>query len=108
MSRLQKCLKGTAKETVNTLLNFPNKLKDVLQLLEKRFGREEDIIEQIFTELKHTKQVREENLENLVELLNTLQNVTVCLERLNCEEYQMNPQTLRELIDKMPLNLRMN
>ncbi|KAG5860889.1 hypothetical protein JTB14_018611 [Gonioctena quinquepunctata] len=108
MSRLQKCLKGKAKETVHTLLHFPNKLKDVLQLLERRFGRKEDIIEQIFTQLKHTKQVREENLENLVELSNTLQNMTVCLESLNCEEYLINPQILRELIDKMPLNLRMN
>ncbi|KAG5863384.1 hypothetical protein JTB14_017019 [Gonioctena quinquepunctata] len=105
MSRLQKCLKGKAKETVHTLLNFPNKLKDVLQLLERRFGRKEDIIEQIFTQLKHTKQVREENLENLVELSNTLQNMTVCLESPNYEEYLINPQILGEMIDKMLLNL---
>ncbi|KAG5893722.1 hypothetical protein JTB14_022330 [Gonioctena quinquepunctata] len=34
--------------------------------------------------------------------------MTVCLESLNCEEYLINPQILRKLIDKMPLNLRMN
>ncbi|KAG5897899.1 hypothetical protein JTB14_017754 [Gonioctena quinquepunctata] len=107
MSRLQNCLKGKARETVHTLLNFPNKLKDVLQIA-RRFGRKKYIIEQIFTQLKHTKQVREDNLENLVELSNTLQNMTVCLKSLNCEEYLINPQILRELIDKMPLNLRMN
>lgn len=45
--RLLKCLKGDALETVQALLVSPDGADDVIQQLERRFGRPEYIIKRL-------------------------------------------------------------
>lgn len=47
MNRVQRCIRGNAKESVEYLLNFPAQLDKVLSVLDRRFGKSEFIIERI-------------------------------------------------------------
>lgn len=64
--RLQKCLKGEAKEIVLSLLIHPDNVNAVIEQLKFRFGRPEQLIH---SQLKRVRELPFINENNLTKLL---------------------------------------
>jgi len=107
LSRLQKSLKGIAKETVAAMMYSPNNLEIVMKTLERRFGRPDHIIEILIEKAKATSSPKESDLESLISFSNAVMNLTMTMESLNCPHHLHNPQLLKELMMKLPSNLRL-
>lgn len=105
--RLRKCLKGQARTSVQALLNIPNQLNKILATLERRFGRPDFIIEEMISQTQKLQPFKEDKLELLIDYADTVQNLTVTVQSLNRQNYLANPQLLKELVSKLPTNLKM-
>ena len=52
MARLRKAFKGKAKDTVTSFLSLPGNLTQVMETLERRFGRPDFIVESLINRTK--------------------------------------------------------
>lgn len=107
MCRLQKCLKGAAKDAVSTLLIQPQNASKVIETLKFRFGRPEQIIYQLVEKVKQLKSPREDKLETLMIFATAVQNLSEMLLNLDSTPHLMNPQLLSELVSKLPPSLQL-
>lgn len=69
-------------------MNFPEEVNRIVSILKERFGKPKDILKQVITNIKP---IRDENLENITELLNCLQNNAVILKSIHCLENLLSP-----------------
>ena len=106
-NRLQKCLKGKAKEVVQTLLILPQNVSRVIECLEKRFGRPEYIISLLLDKAVKISPVKEDKLITLIDFSDSVKNLVNTLETLDEENYLQNPILLKELVEKLPVSYRM-
>jgi hypothetical protein len=107
MSRLRKCLKGEASRAVQCLMVSPENIKEVIDMLEKRFGNAELIIRTMIQKTKEVAAVKEDKLETLIEFGTAVINMTATIKSLNKKDHLNNPQLLHELELKLPNNLKM-
>jgi len=107
ISRLQRCLKGKAKESVKSLLNVPDNVPEIISILTMCFGRPDQIIKSLIEKAVKAPPVKEGRLEFLVEFSNAVRNVVSTVEHLHCTEYLMNPQLIEELVHKLPTHLQL-
>ncbi|XP_044751740.1 uncharacterized protein LOC123311734 [Coccinella septempunctata] len=107
MVRLQKSLKGKAKEFVSALLTFTQEVDRIIETLEMRYGRPEVIIQDLIDSVRKIPDMKEEKLDTVLDFSNKVQNLTVTIQSLNCEEYSSNPQLLCDVVRKLSPNLKL-
>lgn len=107
MCRLQKCLKGAAREAVQTLLIQPQNVRKVIETLKFRFGRPDQIIFQLIENVKQLKSPRDDKLESLMVFATSVQNLSAMLINLDSTPHLMNPQLLGDLVSKLPPSLQL-
>lgn len=100
--RLQKALKGDAKEACQALMISPKNVKRIIETLELRFGRPEYLIRDSIEKAKNIKSPTFEDPESIIKYSVSVQNLVVILQSLNRQEYLRNPELLRTLEEKMP------
>ena len=105
--RLQSCLKGVAKEAVKHMLTVPDNVSEVMKTLERRFGRPELVVGQLVSKVRGFRAVRADDIEALLSFANTVQNVVTTMKLLKSEGHMTNPTLRTELVDKLPIGLRL-
>ncbi|CAL8128513.1 unnamed protein product [Orchesella dallaii] len=105
--RLQKCLKGRAREAVRALLVSDKNVEEVLRVLEKQFGQPTIIIRTLMEKARKFPCLSEGSYDSLVEFGIMVRNLVCTVESLHKQQYLVNPQLLEELADKLPDGLRL-
>lgn len=105
--RLQRCLKGQAREYVKSLLNLPACVPEIMYTLEMIYGRPEDIADEQLAQIRKVPPPKADKLETIVTFSIAVSNFTATLEQAELREHLCNPMLLRELIDRLPPNLKL-
>ncbi|XP_036329696.1 uncharacterized protein LOC118741829 [Rhagoletis pomonella] len=101
MLRLQRCLKGKARELVKDKLLLPTMVPDVLNTLKMFFGRPEHILERMITKARKIPPPKE-RLESLIEFALAVRNICATMQTCKLEQHLNNPMLVKELVDKLP------
>ncbi|CAL8103429.1 unnamed protein product [Orchesella dallaii] len=107
IGRLQKCLKGKAKEAVQSMLVSSCSLNEIVEVLQKRFGRPQVIIRAMVEKAQKTTIPTEEDPDSLVDFAIVVKNLCSSAETLGFPQYLYNPQLLTKLVMKLPAHLKM-
>ncbi|KAG5891742.1 hypothetical protein JTB14_000345 [Gonioctena quinquepunctata] len=72
-----------------------------------RFGRPDQIIETLITQVRAIQPMRDQNLEKLIHFSNHVRNLVETIKSLKCTGHLKNPQLLKELLGKIPDMLKL-
>jgi hypothetical protein len=100
--RLQKCLKGKAKEAVQSMLLVAGNVDLVLKTLERRFGRADVVVESLIQKVKGVPACKDGKPEMFIDLSDMLNNLVSTMVNMKCEKYLCSPELLREVARKIP------
>lgn len=106
--RLQRSLKGSAKESVSSFLLHPATVPQVISTLQTLFGRPEHIVHQMVTKVRSIPAPRADRLETLVGFGLAVQNLCGHLKAIGLDQHLSNPMLLQELVDKLPANVKLS
>ncbi|XP_017461425.1 PREDICTED: uncharacterized protein LOC108354765, partial [Rhagoletis zephyria] len=104
--RLQKSLKGEARDTVQALLIHPDNVNAIIEQLRFRFGRPEQLIRSQLSIIKDIPSVPESNLVKLIPFATKVQNLVAFLKSANGHQHLVNPTLMEELVNKLPMSKR--
>ncbi|XP_062703570.1 uncharacterized protein LOC134286025 [Aedes albopictus] len=104
MLRLQRCLSGSALETVRSRLVLPAAVPQVIETLRLRFGRPELLINAL---LRKVREIPAPKLEGLIDFGMAVQALCDHIEAANERAHLSNPSLLQELVAKLPADQRM-
>ena len=102
LRRLNKALKDKAKETVSMLLNSPENIDRIIDVLQRTFGRKEWIISSILEEIKDIKFVRDGDTIMFQDFYNKIIGAIHSIKRVRGEMYLFNPELLAQMVEKLP------
>ncbi|XP_044316262.1 uncharacterized protein LOC123037810 [Drosophila rhopaloa] len=107
MLRLQKCLKGRAREMVKDKLLLPSLVPEVMSTLKMFFGRPEHILERMIDKVRKLPPPKEK-LESIIEYALAVRNICATIEACSLQAHLNNPMLVKELVDKLPSNHKLN
>ncbi|XP_062708368.1 uncharacterized protein LOC134288235 [Aedes albopictus] len=107
MLRLQRCLTGSALETVRSRLVLPAAVPQVIETLRMRFGRPELLINALLRKVREIPAPRPDRLEGLIDFGMAVQALCDHIEAANERAHLSNPSLLQELVAKLPADQRM-
>ncbi|XP_017471517.1 PREDICTED: uncharacterized protein LOC108362875 isoform X2 [Rhagoletis zephyria] len=107
MLRLQKAIKGKAREVVECLLIHSSNAPRVIEALQERFGRPELLVKSQIARIRNFSPISENRLELLVPFATKVQNLAMFLESAGCEYHLSNPTLMEELLLKLPIQRRL-
>ena len=100
--RLQKCLRGKAKEAVVGLLTVPDNVDQVLRTLELRFGCAELVITTLIHKAKSLSSIRADDFDALMVFATAVQTLVSTMQLLRKPGHMLNPQLRQELVSNLP------
>lgn len=106
--RLQKSLKGTAKDMVVSQLCMPSSVPNIIQTLEMIFGRPEYILNVQIEKLRKQTPVKSDKLETLINFSVSVDNLCATMEASQMNDYLNNPLLMQELLEKLPPNMKLD
>ncbi|XP_053698929.1 uncharacterized protein LOC128745887 [Sabethes cyaneus] len=104
--RLQRALKGAAKDAVSSFLLHPSTVPQVLSTLQTLYGRPEQIVHNLVAKVRATTAPRADKLETLIHFGLAVQNLCGHMEAVGMTNHLSNPILLQELVDKLPANIK--
>lgn len=104
--RLQRALKGKAREVVEAQLSLPSCVDNIIKTLRTIFGRPELIFNTQIEKIRACPPVRSEKLETIVEFSTMIQNLCATMVASELHSYDYNPLMVNELVEKLPVNLK--
>ncbi|XP_067628474.1 streptococcal hemagglutinin-like [Eurosta solidaginis] len=105
--RLQKSLKGEARETVKSLLIHPDNVDAVIAQLRFRFGRPEQLIQSQLAAVKEISPISENGVVKIISLATKVKNLSAFLQTAGGHQHLANPTLISELINKLPMSKRL-
>ncbi|XP_054279172.1 uncharacterized protein LOC128997557 [Macrosteles quadrilineatus] len=108
LQRLQKCITGKAKEMISALLIYPENVPEIVNLLERRFGRPDIIIKNLIASVKGRPPTKDYKPDTLVAFSDMVRNLVVTVKSLKQDHYLFNPQLMEELTEKLSTNMKLN
>lgn len=106
--RLQESLKGKAKQLVQAQLNLPACVPDIMYTLKLIFGQPEYIIDEQLKQIRKIPSLNSEKLETVVTFSIAVSNLVTKFIQSDLKEHLNNPLLLRELIDRLPSNFKLD
>ncbi|XP_055906876.1 uncharacterized protein LOC129942102 [Eupeodes corollae] len=106
--RLQSCLKGEALENVKYRLFIPDQVPGVINTLTRLYGRSEVIIDNLIDKMRNEPPPREDKLQSIIKFSLTIENICGVMMATGLHKHLADPSLLRELVDKLPPNLRLD
>ncbi|XP_062707720.1 uncharacterized protein LOC134288057 [Aedes albopictus] len=106
--RLQRCLRGSAKDSVSSFLLHPSTVPQVLSTLQQLYGRPEQVVNNMIAKVRATPPPKADRLETLVSFGLVVQNLCGHLKAVGLQRYLTNPILLQELVDKLPTTVKFN
>lgn len=107
LMRLQKCLTGDARLTVEHVIIHPRHVAQVMNTLKTVFGRPELLIRSQIQAARLLKNIDESHLEQLAPFAISVQNLAVVLDSTTTQNYLADPTLLDELVGKLPMSRRL-
>lgn len=105
--RLQKCLKGEARDAVEYLLMNPNNVDELIDTLEFRFGRPEILVQTQIHKIRTLPDITERHIEQLIPFSTRVTNLVAFL-NTNASRHVLYESTLlADLVSKLPPNKRL-
>lgn len=108
LMRLQRCLKGSAKEAVNSFLLHPSSVPRILNTLQTLFGRPEQMVNSLLGKIRAMPPPKPDRLDSMVSFGLAVQNFREFLRALGLESHLSNPTLMQELVEKLPANIKLN
>ncbi|XP_017483567.1 PREDICTED: uncharacterized protein LOC108372407 [Rhagoletis zephyria] len=105
--RLQKSLRGEAREAIKSLLIHPNNVGNIIEQLRFRYGRPEQLIRSQLAHVREIAPISESSVVKLIPFATKIANICAFL-RSACggEQHLANPTLLDELVGKLPMSKR--
>lgn len=107
MIRLQRCLKGSALESVRSRLVIPSTVPQVIEALQMRYGRPELLINALLHKVRSIPAPRSDRLEELIDYGTAIQALCDHIEAADALNHLSNPTLLQELVAKLPADQKM-
>ncbi|XP_053968687.1 uncharacterized protein LOC128870108 [Anastrepha ludens] len=104
--RLQKALKGKARQQVESLLIHPSSVDAAMKTLEFHYGRPELLIRSQIAKVRAFPPVTGGRIADILNFSTMVSNLAAFLEKSGAVPHLNNPMLLDELISKLPLNKR--
>ncbi|XP_017468539.1 PREDICTED: uncharacterized protein LOC108360659 [Rhagoletis zephyria] len=108
MMRLQKAIKGRAREVVECLLIHSGNVSRVLSTLGDRFGRPEQLVKSQIAKIQGVAPIAENRIDQIVPFATKVQNLSSFLQSANCDHHLSNPTLMDELLSKLPVQRRID
>ncbi|XP_062541148.1 uncharacterized protein LOC134209180 [Armigeres subalbatus] len=105
--RLQRSLKGPALEAVRSRLLLPESVPHIIDTLRLLYGRPELLINALIEKVHSVPTPKAEKLESLIDFGMAVQSLCDHLEAANQQAHLSNPSLLIELVDKLPVHMKM-
>lgn len=105
--RLQRCLKGHARESVRSRLLLPASVPQVINTLHMLYGRPEILINSLLNKIRAAPNPKIERLETLIEFGTELQGLCDHILAAKEESHLNNPSLIGELETKLPAQLKL-
>lgn len=105
LTRLRKAVKGSAKETVRSLLFIADDPEDVMKALGRRFGKPEELV------LVETERIKElprlnDNPRDTCVFASRISNAVATIQALKKPQYLYSPELSRAIVEKFTPILR--
>ncbi|XP_065197565.1 uncharacterized protein LOC135829088 [Sycon ciliatum] len=99
LGRLQKALRGKAKEAVQGMMTLPDNVGEVISILRMRFGRPDQIVQNLILKTRSQRGMKsEEAIEVLIEISALCRNLVATMRSTKCTGHLYNPQLVKELV----------
>ncbi|KAL7737020.1 hypothetical protein ACLKA6_008873 [Drosophila palustris] len=106
--RLQKSLKGEAKDEVAGMLINPANVEHIMGRLEFKYGQTELLIRSQLEKISEIPQIFENSLDKIVPFSSKVANLIIFLETANAAQHLNNPVLLSDLVNKLPIRIRID
>ena len=104
LGRLQRCLKGKARDLVHSLLSLPTNVPTIIRTLEMRYGRPDIIIRSLIGKVQALPPVDD---SNLIDFAVAVQNLVTTIQAVDAPGHLYNPQLRADLVTRLPSSLRL-
>ncbi|CAG7730066.1 unnamed protein product [Allacma fusca] len=108
LSRLQKCLRGPAREIVCTLMVTPENVPKIIETLQKEFGKPKLIIARLIEKAKSAPTVKEEMPKSWITFGGAVRNLVANMSAFKESPHLSNPLLMDELVDKLPIQAKID
>ncbi|XP_047503791.1 uncharacterized protein LOC125048880 [Pieris napi] len=105
MARLRKAIKGTARESIKSLLYSEAMPEEVINALRRRFGRPDALVLAELEKLKALPRTTE-NPRDICVFASQINNSVAAIKGLKRPQYLYSPEIVKLIIEKMPPILR--
>ncbi|XP_036334843.1 uncharacterized protein LOC118745501 [Rhagoletis pomonella] len=99
---LHKCLVGRAKETVASMLIFPEDVRNAIAELEFHFGRPDLLVRSQLNKIQQFPNIGENKAEQIISFSTKTRNIVAFLTSAKCEHHLANTTLLEQLVTKLP------
>lgn len=107
LMRLQKCLSGEARITVEHVIIHPRHVQQAIRTLRSVFGRPEQLIRSQIHNARLLPPIDDDHLEQLAPFSISVQNLASVLDSNTTQNYLSDPTLLDELVSKLPMSRRL-
>ena len=104
LGRLQRSLKGKARDLVHSLLSLPTNVPTIMRTLEMRYGRPDIIIRNLIGKVQALPPVDD---SNLIDFAVAVQNLVTTIQAVHAPGHLFNPQLRADLVARLPSSLRL-
>ncbi|XP_037816929.1 uncharacterized protein LOC119607191 [Lucilia sericata] len=102
LMRLQKCLAGTAREAVASMLVYPDNVPNVIEELEFRFGRPDILVRSQLQKIQQFPVINRKKMDQIIIFSTKVRNVVAFLTSAGCSHHLMSTTLLEEMVSKLP------
>ena len=104
--RLDRALRGRAREAVQFLFSSPQHVSTIMRNLEREFGRPEFIIESMIKKVESLKNPEFNKPETILEFGRAVEALVTTIEESGQLDYLHNVHLLNKVVEKLPMLLR--
>lgn len=105
VGRLRMALKGEARDSVKGMLYASSCSADIMDALERRFGRPEVLIMHELDTIKKMPRLQEDG-SNIHQFASTVNNCVATIQALGRPQYLYSPELTSKIVDKLNLYMR--
>ncbi|XP_041972070.1 uncharacterized protein LOC121728040 [Aricia agestis] len=105
VARLRKALRGAARETVRALLYTVSDPYEIIDTLERRYGRPELLILSEIENIKRLPRMTEDG-RNVSSFASKISNTVAAIKSLNQPQYLYSPELVGRIVDKLNIILK--
>ncbi len=108
LDRLEKCLKGKARDIVKSKLGQTESVPWIISTLQKVFGRPEIVLKAVMKRIGDIPPIKSDNLRSLMEFAFEVQSISTTIEASGLLNQYRNPMLLEQLVEKLPAREKMD